>query len=126
VYNGQALFPRKTVQTLPFGPEYPTNIEFPVAGARFTATSRDTDAPKAAELNLTVYPNPATDVISVTSNAAVAQTARLVNVVGQTVDTKNFTGATTFTVKHLPAGVYTIVVEGINGQEAITRKVVKQ
>ncbi len=57
---------------------------------------------------VSVYPNPATDVIYVETKGLINGKIRLMNMAGQTVKTKNFSGddRTNVDVRDLPAGVY--------------------
>ncbi|SMC88693.1 T9SS type A sorting domain-containing protein [Moheibacter sediminis] len=78
------------------------------------------------ELNskaLSVYPNPATDVINVSLKNGEAQSIEITNLAGQNVYSAK--AANSVNVSFLPAGVYVVKVKDINGTTHMS-KIVKK
>ena len=74
--------------------------------------------------NLTAYPNPFSDKISIT-NAEMVKQVIVTNLIGQRVMVVNLNGEETINTSNLSVGVYLVTFEGING-DRVVRKMVKQ
>jgi hypothetical protein len=81
---------------------------------------------QTGETNLNVYPNPTDDILYVELSGAGIANARLYDLQGRVVGTKNCSpmqGIATLNVRNVPAGVYVLRVTDVNGKE-YHRKVV--
>ena len=68
--------------------------------------------------DVNIYPNPATNTITVQTNAASFATYTITNAVGQQVQTGSISGNETVVhINELPAGVYNISLNGAAGRE---------
>ena len=74
--------------------------------------------------NLTAYPNPFSDKISIT-NAEMVKQVIVTNLIGQRVMDVTLNGEETINTGNLSSGIYLVTFEGING-DRVVRKMVKQ
>jgi hypothetical protein len=74
---------------------------------------------------ISIYPNPATNDLSLKANESVYNTCTITNSIGQILSQQNITSTqTTINVKSLPMGLYFIKLSGVGG--SIVRKFVKE
>jgi aspartate 1-decarboxylase len=68
--------------------------------------------------DVNIYPNPATNIITIQTNAASFATYTITNAVGQQVQTGRISGnETVVDINELPAGVYNISLNGAAGRQ---------
>jgi hypothetical protein len=81
--------------------------------------------PEADESFLVVYPNPATDQVTVLSRTGTIKAAQLLTTTGLLLSDKQVTdGHALFSMSHLPAGIYLMVVA--IDDYYVTQKIIKQ
>ena len=81
--------------------------------------------PTAFDESISLYPNPACDVVTIASNKTQIQNITMYNLLGELIETKNYTSSHTiqFDLQTYPKGVY---IAKITGQHStVARKVVK-
>ncbi|HRI58307.1 MAG TPA: choice-of-anchor B family protein [Saprospiraceae bacterium] len=86
-----------------------------------------TSAP-ASDLNVTVFPNPASDLLTIQlSDAPGGWSYRLLNPTGQIVQTGQVTGKTqqTLSLQNCSAGLYFVEIQTNDGEKALRKVVVK-
>jgi hypothetical protein len=96
---------------------------------RDTACGRYLEPVKVANVHIDssihISPNPCSDVLHI-NQLSVSANYRVMNMVGTTVHAGALkAGDNSITVRDLPAGIYSLVIEGING-ERVVKKVVKE
>ncbi|MGZ3863389.1 MAG: FG-GAP-like repeat-containing protein [Bacteroidia bacterium] len=74
---------------------------------------------KTTERQFALYPNPATDLLTVELNSSGNYTLQIINISGKVVLSQNINNNTKVDVKDLPAGVYTV---NLVAKENISRK----
>ena len=81
--------------------------------------------PKAFDESISLYPNPASDVVTIASNKTQIQNVTMYNLLGELIETKNYTSSHTiqFDLQTYPKGVYIAKITG--QQSTVARKVVK-
>jgi hypothetical protein len=96
-----------------------------MASASVTVDAGTASIAALAITGLNIYPNPTTNVLNVAFDSKSAATVELVNVAGQVIDTKTYTGVvkTSFNTANLNAGVYFVNIKVAEG--TFTTKVVK-
>jgi hypothetical protein len=72
-----------------------------------------------------LYPNPASDVVTIASNKTQIQNVAMYNLLGELIETKNYTSSHNiqFDLQTYPKGVYIAKITG--QQRTVARKVVK-
>jgi hypothetical protein len=82
--------------------------------------------PIAFDASISLYPNPASDVVTIASNKTQIQNVTMYNLLGELIETKNYTSSHNiqFDLQTYPKGVY---IAKITGQKNIstTRKIIK-
>ncbi|MCS6905231.1 MAG: CocE/NonD family hydrolase [Bacteroidia bacterium] len=122
-YRGKTLRARKALQGLAFSPQYAANIEFPSLQKNPSSILPPITQNLEATTNVTLYPNPATDVIVTTVEKAGNYTASLINQLGQVVLEQPFESTLHLNVINLPRGIYMLKVSnGLN--QATSKKVI--
>lgn len=72
-----------------------------------------------------VYPNPASNKLSIYLSKKSEYKVRILNITGQNVlQTESFTDDTTIDVKHIPSGLYIVEVVDSKTNERITKKII--
>ena len=81
--------------------------------------------PIAFDESISLYPNPASDVVTIASNKAQIQNVTMYNLLGELIETKNYTSSHNiqFDLQLYPKGVYIAKITG--QQSTVARKVVK-
>ncbi|PBQ34702.1 hypothetical protein CNR22_23975 [Sphingobacteriaceae bacterium] len=77
------------------------------------------------DLNLTIYPNPAHDFVSIKSGSKALSVVSITSVTGQIILDEKFSGETQVNVSNLKSGVYFVTVKMDNGQKK-TAKLIKE
>ncbi len=72
-------------------------------------------AENSVELSFSLFPNPAKDVVTVTSSAAQGSTLSVIDAQGREVLQQRLTGTDRIGVEELPVGNYTAVLRGTEG-----------
>jgi hypothetical protein len=81
--------------------------------------------PIAFDESISLYPNPASDVVTIASNKTQIQNVTMYNLLGELIETKNYTSSHNiqFDLQTYPKGVYIAKITG--QQSTVARKVVK-
>lgn len=77
------------------------------------------------ELDLTIYPNPAHDLVSIKSGSKAVSVVSISSVTGQIILDEKFSGETQVNISNLKSGVYFVTVKMDNGQKK-TVKLIKE
>ena len=71
----------------------------------------NTDIELAKTSNISIYPNPASDIININSNEKILK-IEIYNVVGKLIDSKHDLGNNSiYSTTELQSGIYTIIIE---------------
>lgn len=84
------------------------------------------ETPVFNQRNIHVYPNPATDVLTVTTDLKEAVTIRIYAVTGQQVIQQQINGTGTVAINELPSGNYIYVVSALAGSKLHSATFVKK
>jgi tetratricopeptide (TPR) repeat protein len=81
--------------------------------------------PIAFDASISLYPNPASDVVTIASNKTQIQNITMYNLLGELIESKNYTSSHTiqFDLQTYPKGVYIAKITG--KQSTVARKVLK-
>ncbi len=124
-YQGQTLFARKQLNTLHFSDVYQMKMEVPRVGKQFTTSREEVkDKPMPAQNFLTVYPNPATDVVALQFQQRGEYVVSLVDPTGKQVLRQQLTDGGRLEVRQLPRGLYILTAESTDGSFVESAKVV--
>lgn len=125
-YKVRIEYPKMTspIVTITISAAAPSvNVNFTLAGGNVVASVRRNVNNGA----LSVYPNPATDVVSVNWSATEISTVRVINALGISVivpvSVEN--GRASLNISALKGGIYTVVAQSLNG-EWLSQTFVKQ
>lgn len=80
----------------------------------------------AATASINVYPNPVTDIMTISSTGNQPMSLQLVNAMGQTVKNARATGTAKLSIGDLSAGMYFLTVTDVKGNKLHTQSIVKQ
>ncbi|MBN8703356.1 MAG: CocE/NonD family hydrolase [Bacteroidetes bacterium] len=122
--DGSFMMPRVAVQRLAFSPQYPSSIELPV----FTSSPLSLNEDKqdySSGLNILVYPNPASDKVSIYLSTNSEYKAALLDITGkQLLESKAFQDQVDLDVKNIPTGIYLVEVTDSRTNEKSMRKLI--
>ena len=120
--DGSFMMPRVAVQRIAFSSEYPSSIELPVyKGSEILSVGKKTPA----IMDVLVYPNPASETISIYLSKNAAYKAVLYDLTGkQLLQSKSFNETVNINVMDVPEGLYFVEVTNNKTAEKITSKVV--
>ena len=122
-FNGVEMSPRVAVQRIAFSTSYPTNIDMPVYSPGTINTGLTVSPGINTKIDALVFPNPATDIISVYMNKDGRYDIRLSNMLGQTLFTGKFANETILSVNDLNKGLYFIKIRELDGNTVIVKKI---
>lgn len=109
VYNGNFMMPRLAVQRLAFSPQYPSNIELPVYVQGYVwAPTFTPEIVKSEAEDFLLFPNPASNEVSVYLSKESDYTFSVTNMAGQLILKTNIsnTDEAKIDVKKIPDGIY--------------------
>lgn len=78
-------------------------------------------AEEGKNVNIRLYPNPANNVINITTTDATVNMVSLYSIEGKELSSQNFSKLTTIDVEGLKAGVYIVKITNSNGRVAVKR-----
>jgi hypothetical protein len=73
---------------------------------------------------ISLYPNPASDMVTITISEPGTVSLRVLNLVGQTMSTQLFTGELHYSVQNLPAGAYMLEMTGPSESWRVVEKLI--
>jgi hypothetical protein len=79
-----------------------------------------------ATIDISVYPNPAKDILTVTNGKNISMQLQIINALGQTVKTARSSGKASLNISDLSPGVYWLNVSDSYGNKLQTQTIVKQ
>jgi len=123
-FNGVEMAPREAVQRIAFSNYHHTYIDLPVFDPSMK-TSISKQTPKS-KIDAFVYPNPASDQVSIYMTDNGAFRLSVFNLQGQEVAQETFRDQTTIDTRDYERGLYLFTVLDMNGEEMIVKKVVVQ
>jgi len=123
VYQGVEMYPRVAVQRIAFSPEFPTNIDLPVYNPLMVPYAVEDNNVVTPILDALVYPNPATDNVSIYMSQIGKYRVELMNISGQTIFNKNFTDHIDINLGEMQGGLYLVKIEDIRTGEQIVEKI---
>jgi hypothetical protein len=109
-------------------PGKPPGIDYWLIHFKYTDTTSTVGFidPIAFDASISLYPNPASDVVTIASNKTQIQNVAMYNLLGELIETKNYTSSHNiqFDLQTYPKGVY---IAKITGQKntSTTRKIIK-
>jgi predicted acyl esterase len=125
-FEGTAMLARPAVQRIHFSPDNPTSISLPVYNKDFVYTDAK---PITVEptLDITVFPNPSSDMIQVFANMPGDHEITITDITGRAVTTGRFDDNIIFNVEKFGKGIYfaTVTTTG-KSKEKITKKFIVQ
>jgi hypothetical protein len=78
----------------------------------------------SSEPAISIYPNPASNIITIATQQPGAVNLRVLNLVGQVISTRLFEHELHFSVENLPSGTYIIEMTGPSGNWLAVKKLV--
>ncbi|MCH8318768.1 MAG: T9SS type A sorting domain-containing protein, partial [Bacteroidetes bacterium] len=116
-FEGAVMEPRIAVQRIAFSDIYPTNVKLPVFTPGFISGNEETNPARAGEklLDALVYPNPASDNISIYMNRNGSFEISLFNTLGQVMLNTEFENDINIEVSDLEKGLYFLEISAKDG-----------
>lgn len=129
-YKGQALAPRKALQTIVFDAERAPRITFPLLSPPGDVFTERPALARQENVTVKVYPNPARDYVVFQLSGLDLNQQRLkielYDAVGRRVAEKSFGGSSTqIEAGELSSGIYTAIVKNASGERLAVEKIVK-
>lgn len=126
MFNGVEMEPRIAVQRVAISPDMPSQIILPLYNSTITSTN-DQLINQGNAVNVLVYPNPTADHLNISTSKSGKYSVNVVNYMGQSVMTSEFTNNTLLDVKSLPTGHYLAEIRSLDGSKVIiTKAFIKQ
>ncbi|MES2593532.1 MAG: CocE/NonD family hydrolase [Bacteroidota bacterium] len=120
--DGTFMMPRVAVQRIAFSPQYPSNIELPVFQGN---PVMGVNEHAAAVMEALIYPNPASDMVTIYLSKNSEYKATLFDLTGKRMlQSKSFTDILKLDVAAVPAGIYFVEVVDNKTSEKTTNKLV--
>ena len=120
-YQGITMYSRPVHQTIAFADNMPTHIILPLKGGSLSPVS--TDKPHQNP-NLTIYPNPANDNITIIFSEKGSFNYQMHNLLGQTIRQGKLNETTNISVSDLEAGVYLLNVVNSENKVIASQKII--
>jgi putative CocE/NonD family hydrolase len=120
-YQGVTMYSRPVHQTIAFADNMPTHIILPLKGGSLSPVS--TDKPHQNP-NLTIYPNPANDNITIIFSEKGSFNYQMHNLLGQTIRQGKLNETTNISVSDLEAGVYLLNVVNSENKVIASQKII--
>ncbi len=121
--DGNFMMPRVAVQRIAFSPQYPTNIEFPVYQSSPVSVAGENN--HIPEMEMLVFPNPASDAVTIYLSKKSEYKAALMDLTGKRIiESKNFNDMIKINAEDIPAGLYFVEVTDNKTNKKITSKLV--
>ncbi|PCH95701.1 MAG: hypothetical protein COB85_04310 [Bacteroidetes bacterium] len=120
-FNGVEMEPRTAVQRISFSPGYPTNIDFPVFSPGLIAGKEEIQFEPT--IDALIYPNPATETISVYMNHSENYQVSIINTMGQIVLKMKFKDHAVIPINRMESGIYYLRIENSKSKISIVKKV---
>ena len=121
MYQGKEMAPRVAVQRIAFSNSNQNYIDLPVYSPGTMTSTLETAS--VSEIDAFVYPNPATDQISVFLSKNGTYLLTVYNLHGQVVVSKSFRDQTNLTVAEWDAGLYIFRITDKFSNAVVARKV---
>jgi predicted acyl esterase len=134
IFNGQEMSPRVAVQRIHFSPEHPTQIVFPTIDNTLAGSCDFYEGPnkinevKEFNLDLSLFPNPATNNIHLFVNKPAKTNYNVVitNAIGTVIETRKMDDNIILNIENYAAGMYFATVTDASNTEAkVTKKFIK-
>ena len=120
VFNGVEMEPRIAVQRIAHSPEHPTKLTLPIY--QKNVTNVDNLLAGEEPLEITVYPNPADNFITVFANKTNELSVNIYNLMGQLVYESKFNDMTKIDVNNFDKGMYLVEVVNADAKEKVVKK----
>ncbi len=120
-FNGVDMEPRTAVQRISFSTVYPTNIDFPIFKPGMIAGYEEIQS--ESSLDALIYPNPATETISIYMNKNENYKVELINTMGQVVYKNKFMDHLDIPIGTIESGIYYLRIQDEKSNEVIVKKV---
>lgn len=120
------MMPRVAIQRIAFSPEHPSSITLPVLTKMYTSVE-DEETIVESDNGMMVYPNPATDQVTVIVGNSDDQLMRVVDINGRLMfEQGGFSDHLVMDVSHLSAGIYFVELTNERTGERSVEKLVRQ
>jgi len=124
IFEGEEYAPRVAIQRIHFSPEHPTQITLPIYTKEYTGIE-ETQAVEVGP-EMLVYPNPASDVVTVYMNNGQEHELRVFALDGTLVSTEGvFTDHANVDVSQLAEGMYFVELRNLESGEKFVQKFTK-
>ena len=125
IFEGEEYAPRIAIQRVHFSEEHPTQISLPVFTKAYTTDVEEAIA-EASGPEMLVYPNPASDIITVYVNTAEDYELNVLSLDGSLISSEGqFTDHMNLDVSGLSQGLYFIEVVNTKTNEKMVQKLTK-
>jgi len=120
-YKGTEMSPRVAVQRVAFSPEYPTHIKMPVYSTKYVGQE---DGPVAEEIDIEIYPNPASSDLHIRTQERGEYEVIIRNIKGQIIHRAGMGGKhRSIDVRDFEKGAYLIEIRGKDQKVRASEKV---
>lgn len=120
-FNGVEMEPRTAVQRISFSTVHQSNIDFPIYTPGMIAGTEEIQFESG--LDALIYPNPASEMISIYMSQDANYKVELINTVGQVIFQKKFKDHLNIPVNAMESGIYYVRIEDQKSNVSIVKKV---
>ena len=125
IFEGEEYSPRIAIQRIHFSDEHPSQISLPVFTKEYTTDVEDAII-EASEPEMLIYPNPASDIITVYVNTTEGYELNVLSLDGSLISSEGkFTDHMNLDVSSLAQGLYFVEVVNIETNERMVQKLTK-
>jgi len=124
--NAPVMMPRVAIQRIAFSPEHPSSITLPVLTKMYTSVPND-ETIVEADNGMMVFPNPATDQVTVFVGNDDQQALRVMDLNGRLMfEQSGFSDHLIMSVSNLSSGIYFVELTNQRTGERSVEKLVRQ
>jgi hypothetical protein len=124
IFEGEEYSPRIAIQRIHFSEEHPTQISLPIYTKEYTGV--EDILAEASGPQMLVFPNPASDVVSVYVNTTEDYELKVLSLDGALIGTKEtFSDNINVNISGLSQGLYFIELTNLTTNERMVQKLTK-
>jgi predicted acyl esterase len=122
----ELMMPRVAIQRIAFSPEHPSRITLPVMTKLYTSVE-ETETIAQTDNGMLVYPNPATDQVTIIVGNNDDQLLRVMDINGRTMfEQGGFADHLVMDVSQLASGIYFVELNNMRTGERSVEKLIRQ
>jgi hypothetical protein len=122
----ELMMPRVAIQRIAFSPDHPSRITLPVMTKLYTSVE-DVETMAQSDNGMLVYPNPATDQVTIIVGNSDDQLLRVMDINGRTMfEQGGFSDHLVMDVSQLAPGIYFVELNNKRTGERSVEKLIRQ